>query len=102
MKNVFPENIQCAHGDEEAVHAHPEPVSESGDCESDYEDRENRTDENDEGFSGDEVEEEPEHPDPEGVRCIVEISEPVCHDGEENGDKEEIGETDEEICDCEG
>ena len=102
VKNVFPENIQCAHRNKEAVHAHPEPISESRDCEGDYEDRENRTDENDEGFCGDEIEEEPEHPDPEGVRCVVEISEPVCHDGEEHGDEEEIRETDQEIRDCEG
>ena len=77
MEDVFPENIQCPHGDEEAVYAHPETVRESGDCKSDYEDWENRTDEDDEGFGGDEVEEEPQHPDPEGVCCIVEISEPV-------------------------
>ena len=102
MKNVFPENIQCAHGNEEAIHTHPKTISESGDCKGDYEDRKNRTDEDDEGFRRDEIEEEPEHPDPEGVRCIVEISEPVFDDGEENGDEEEIGYSYEEICDCEG
>ena len=91
MKNIFPENIQCTHGNEEAVHTHPETVSESGDSESDYEDWEYRTDEDYEGFCRDEIEEEPEHPDPEGVRCVVEISEPVFDYGEEHGDEEEIG-----------
>ena len=102
VEDVFPENIQSAHWNEEAVHAHPKTVGESGDCEGDYEDGEDGTDEDDEGFGSDEVEEEPEHPDPEGVRCVVEISEPVFDEGEEDGDEEEIGETDEEICDCEG
>ncbi len=102
VEDVFPEHIQSAHGDEEAVYAHPETVGESGDCEGDYEDRENGTDEDDERFGGDEVEEEPEDPDPEGVRCVVEVGEPVFNDGEEDGNEEEVGETDEEVCDCEG
>lgn len=59
MKHISPKHIQDLRTDEESAHAHPQPVGESGEGESDDEDGEEGGDENDERFGGEQIEEEP-------------------------------------------
>lgn len=87
VKDIFPKHIQHLRADQEAADAHPQPVRERGQSESDDEVGEERGHEHHEGFAGQEVEEEPHDPGEEAAGGGAEVVEPVGDDREDEGDE---------------
>ena len=102
VEDVLPEDVKGADRDHEAANGHPQAVGEGCDGEGDDKDGRDAGYEDDEALSGEEVEKEPHNPGGEGVGRGAEVGEPVGDDAKEEGDEEEVRDTDKEVGDDEG
>lgn len=101
MKDVLVKGVENGRRDHEAADGHPEAVCEGHEGQGDDEAGHEGGHEDDERLGGQQVEEEPHDPGEEGLGRGLEVGQPVRDDGEEDGDEEQVGDADEEVCDDE-